>query len=55
MQRNRQPAPDFTNTCLIMGLCNLLWIFRAIWMAWGLITVFFIAYVINRWIKRIPT
>lgn len=31
----RHSAPDYTTAALVMGLVNLLWIFLALWAAFG--------------------
>ena len=46
-------APNYTNAALIMGLVNLLWIFMALWAAFGLPLVLAIGYGINLLITRI--
>jgi hypothetical protein len=53
MQRPIKSAPNYTATCLVMGLINLLWIFFVIWAIWGLIAVSMVAVAINAWINRL--
>ncbi|MEL6121510.1 MAG: hypothetical protein AAGK67_14275 [Pseudomonadota bacterium] len=40
-------APDYTNAALAMGLVNLLWIFVALWVIFGLHVVIAIAWGLN--------
>ena len=50
-----QPAPNYTNAALVMGLVNMLWIFCVLWSLFGLPVVLVIGYVLNRtinWIAR---
>ncbi len=51
----RQSAPDYTVAALVMGLVNLLWIFFALWAAWGLPAVIaagYLAYLAIDWLAR---
>lgn len=56
MRRGNLPeAPNYTVPALIMGLVNLLWIFMALWAAFGLPAVFAAGYGLNlliTWIAR---
>ncbi|MEM7074414.1 MAG: hypothetical protein AAGA28_12965 [Pseudomonadota bacterium] len=54
-QRERQPAPNYTNAALVMGLVNLLWVFVAIWAAFGLPVVLALAYGLNILITRLAS
>lgn len=48
-------APNYTNAALIMGLVNLLWIFMALWAAFGLPTIMLIGYILDKlisWMAR---
>ena len=54
MKRGQLPeAPNYTNAALIMGLVNLLWIFTALWIMFGLPVVMAVGYVLNLLITRI--
>jgi len=45
MRRGNLPkAPKYTNAALVMGLVNLLWIFTALWAAFGLPVVVAVGY-----------
>lgn len=46
-------APDYTNAALTMGLVNLLWIFVALWVAFGLPWVLIVGWALNRGITAI--
>ncbi len=46
-------APNFTNPALVMAWVNLLWIFFAIWIAYGLLPVILLALAINHMIDRL--
>ena len=53
MQRRQMPeAPNYTNAALIMGLVNLLWIFIALWIVFGLPVVMAVGYGLNLLITR---
>jgi len=43
---------DYTNTCLVMFLVNLLWIFGVIWAYLGLPAVMILGVVLNHLINR---
>lgn len=45
-------APNYTNAALFMGLVNLLWIFMALWIMFGLPVVLAVGYVLNLLITR---
>ena len=54
MRRGNLPkAPDYTNAALVMGLVNLLWVFMALWAAFGLPIVLAVAYGLHLLIGRI--
>ncbi len=53
MSRPIHRVEDYTNTCLVMGLVNLLWIFALIWVFLGLPAIMVIAVVLNAGINRI--
>lgn len=48
-----QPAPNYTNAALVMGLVNMLWIFGVLWSMFGLPVVLLIGFVLNKGINRI--
>ena len=48
-----KPVENFTNTCLVMGLVNLLWIFFAIWAIWGFAAVLLTGWVLNFGLTRL--
>jgi len=50
---DRQPAPNYTDAALALGLVNLLWIFGVIWAVWGLMTVVVIALLLNHLLSRL--
>ncbi|MGK7652081.1 MULTISPECIES: hypothetical protein [unclassified Roseovarius] len=53
MKRGQMPAaPNYTNAALVMGLVNLLWIFMALWMMFGLPVVMAVGYGLNLLITR---
>ena len=54
MSRPIQRVEDYTNTCLVMGFVNLLWIFCVIWVLWGLPAVMVLGVILNAGINRIP-
>lgn len=45
-------APNYTNAALVMGLVNLLWIFFALWVAFGLPVILVLGYALDRLICR---
>ena len=54
MKRGQMPAaPNYTNAALVMGLVNLLWIFMALWMIFGLPMVMAVGYGLNLLITRL--
>ena len=54
MKRGQLPeAPNYTNAALFMGLVNLLWIFTALWIMFGLPVVMAVGYALNLLITRI--
>ena len=46
----RQAAPDYTTAALVMGLVNMLWIFFALWVAFGMGAVIAAGYLVFVWI-----
>lgn len=46
-------APNYTNAALIMGLVNLLWIFMALWAAFGFPVVLLVGFLLDRLILRL--
>jgi len=52
-RRNLRKAPNYTNAALAMGLVNLLWIFIALWAAFGFFSVLLAGLVLDRLIARI--
>ncbi|WP_428515489.1 hypothetical protein [Roseovarius sp.] len=53
MRRGQMPeAPNYTNAALVMGLVNLLWVFMALWMMFGLPVVMAVGYGLNLLITR---
>ncbi|SFL12479.1 hypothetical protein [Shimia haliotis] len=44
---------NYTTTCLVLGLVNLLWIFAAIWALFGFVWVLFTGWVLNLGITRL--
>ena len=54
MRRGNLPAaPNYTNAALVMGLVNLLWIFIALWIAFGLPVVLAIGFALDKLISRL--
>lgn len=54
MKRGQTPeAPNYTNAALVMGLVNLLWIFMALWIMFGLPVVMAVGYGLNLLITRL--
>ena len=54
--RGRPPpkrAPDYTDAALAMGLVNLLWIFMALWAAFGFWAVLLAGLALNHAITRL--
>ena len=35
MARPMQSVENYTNTCLVMALVNLIWVFGVLWAVWG--------------------
>lgn len=52
-QRPINPAPDYTNAALVMGLVNMLWIFMVIWAWIGLPAILVLGYALDKVISRI--
>jgi hypothetical protein len=53
----RRRAPDYTDAALISGLVNLVWIFVALWAAFGFWSVLLAGLTLNRaitWLERRP-
>lgn len=46
-------APNYTNAALAMGFVNLLWIFIALWAAYGLPVVLALGYGLDKLISLI--
>ncbi|WP_299848230.1 hypothetical protein [uncultured Roseovarius sp.] len=46
-------APNYTNAALVMGLVNLLWIFMALWAAFGFHVVLLVGFLLDRMIIRL--
>jgi hypothetical protein len=44
-------APNYTNAALVMGVVNLVWIFIALWAAFGFHVVLLTALALNRLIS----
>ncbi len=53
MRQPKQAVENYTNTCLVMGLVNLLWMFTALWAAWGLGAVILVGFLLNMAIDRL--
>lgn len=54
MKRGQMPkAPNYTNAALVMGLVNLLWIFMALWIMFGLPVVMAVGFGLNLLITRL--
>jgi hypothetical protein len=54
MKRGQMPeAPNYTNAALVMGLVNLIWIFMALWIMFGLPVVMAVGYGLNILITRL--
>ena len=53
MQRNVGRVENYTNTCLVLWLVNLLWILFAIWVIWGLPAVMITGLVLNHLVTRL--
>lgn len=52
-QHMQGSAPNYTDTCLVMGLVNLLWIFFVLWVWKGIAAVLLTALLVNAWINRL--
>jgi len=55
MQRPPTTADDYTNTCLVMGLVNLIWILLVIWAWQGFIAALLVSGLVYRsiiWLER---
>ena len=53
MNRGQLPeAPNYTNAALVMGLVNLLWVFMALWIMFGLPVVFAVGNGLNLLITK---
>ncbi|WGW03714.1 histidinol phosphate aminotransferase [Tropicibacter oceani] len=48
-----EPVEDYTTANLILIFVNLMWIFAAVWSAWGLGPVLVLATVLNHLITRL--
>ena len=54
MKRGQLPeAPNYTNAALVMGLVNLLWVFMALWIIFGLHVVFAAGWILNLGITKL--
>ncbi|WP_270726953.1 hypothetical protein [Shimia sp. Alg240-R146] len=53
MSRPVQPVENYTTTCLVLGLVNLLWIFAAIWAFFGFGWVLLTGWLLNQGINRL--
>ncbi|MEP5154919.1 hypothetical protein [Planktotalea sp.] len=42
---------NYTNTCLVMGLINLMWIMVVLWAWKGFIAALLLAAAVHRWIS----
>ena len=42
-------APDFTPACIVMFGVNWAWVFLVVWVAWGLLAVALLGWVVNQW------
>ncbi|MFY0623399.1 MAG: histidinol phosphate aminotransferase [Pelagimonas sp.] len=51
--KHAQRVEDFTNANLILIFVNLIWVFVAIWSAWGLGPVVILAAGLNHLITRL--
>lgn len=55
MAPDTRSAPDYTTATLVMGSVNLLWIFTALWAAFGFGAVLLLAYSLHvgiEWLRR---
>lgn len=52
MQRKIGRVENYTNTCLVLWLVNLIWVFILIWTIWGLPAVMLVALALNGLISR---
>ncbi|WP_171006831.1 hypothetical protein [Shimia litoralis] len=53
MARPMQSVENYTNTCLVMALVNLIWIFGVLWAVWGWFAVLVCAVGLNALITRL--
>ncbi|WP_425074920.1 histidinol phosphate aminotransferase [Sagittula sp. S175] len=53
MEHYPQPVEDYMTANMILLFVNLLWIFVAVWSAWGLLPILVIAAVLNHLISRL--
>ncbi len=51
--QDRQPAPNYTNACIVMFGVNITWVFMVIWAIWGLILVMVLGAFINHLMTRL--
>ena len=51
--RHPQPVENYMTANMILIFVNLLWIFIAVWNAWGLAPVLVLAAVLNHLITRL--
>lgn len=52
-RRHPQPVEDYTTANLVLIFVNLLWVFIAIWSAWGLGPVAILGALLNHLITRL--
>ncbi len=52
---NQHPTPveDYMTANMILVFVNLLWIFVAIWSAWGLLPVVILSFALNHLVTRL--
>ncbi|MGR3713420.1 MAG: hypothetical protein ACU0A6_09905 [Shimia sp.] len=48
-----KPVENYTNTCLVLGFVNLLWVFAAIWALFGFAFVLLTGWLLNLGINRL--
>ncbi|WP_204113487.1 hypothetical protein [Shimia biformata] len=53
MARNVKPVENYTNTCLVLGLVNLVWVLIAIWAFLGYAFALLTALGLNAWVNRL--
>lgn len=50
MQDHPTRVENYTNTCLVMGLINLMWIMVVLWAWKGFLAALLLAAGVHRWI-----